>query len=472
VSVLSDYLPVDDDARRRSDCSGDVRARREGLTVLTAMKLRAREVLDSRGRPTVEVEVMASNGEIGRAIVPSGASTGRHEALELRDQESRRYGGMGVLRAVANVETEIAPAIVGKDLEDQGAIDAALIALDGTPNKSRLGANAILGVSLAVAHAVAAARGEPLYLHLNRLWRGYLAADEQPAELALPLPMVNMISGGLHAGRNLDFQDFLIMPVGAATYTAALEVATAVYRALGGVLRARDVESVLVGDEGGYGPRLSNNAQAIDLILEAVLACGLEPGRDVAIAIDVAASHFFDPKTGAYRLAAAGSDVLDAGGMISMLDHWTRLYPIVSIEDGLAEDDWNGWSALTARLGRSVQLIGDDLFATQTERLKQGIEQKAANAVLIKLNQVGTLSETFATLLLARRHGYRTIISARSGETEDTTIADLAVATGAGQIKIGSVVRSERLAKYNRLLRIEDELGARAEFAGRRALDR
>jgi enolase len=431
------------------------------------MKLKAREVLDSRGRPTVEVEAVASNGETGRAIVPSGASTGRHEALELRDHENRRHGGQGVLGAVAKVNNEIAATLHGKDLEDQNAIDAALIALDGTTNKSRLGANAVLGASLAVAHAAAAARGEELFVHLNRLYCERLGEDVEPT---LPMPMVNMISGGLHAGANLDFQDFLTIPAGASTYAEALELTAALYRSVGGVLRAKDVEASLVGDEGGYGPKLRTNAQAVDHILEAVLTCGLEIGRDVAIAIDVAASHLHDPTSGTYHLTVAGDENLSSDGMIAMLEHWVRQYPIVSIEDGLAEDDWDGWSALTARLGRRIQLIGDDLFATQTARLRQGIERKAGNAILIKLNQVGTLTETFDALILARRNGYRTIVSARSGETEDTTIADLAVATAAGQIKIGSVARSERLAKYNRLLRIEEHLGSSARFAGFAAL--
>ncbi len=437
--------------------------------MLAIMKLRAREVLDSRGRPTVEVEVMSSTGEVGRAIVPSGASTGRHEALELRDSENPRYGGFGVRRAVNHVAQEIAPAVEGMDLEDQDALDAALIALDGTPNKGRLGANAILGVSLAVAHAAARSRGQELYQHLNQLWRKRLEPGE-PADPLLPLPMINMISGGLHAGANLDFQDYLIMPVGAPTYSEALEVTTAIYRAVGGVLREKDAEASLVGDEGGYGPKLPTNAHAIDTILEAILACGLEPGRDVAIALDIAASHLYDTETGTYSLTAVGNDTLDSAGMVAMLEHWAKLYPIVSIEDGLAEDDWAGWEALTSSLGSRVQLIGDDLFATQTARLQEGISRRAANAILIKVNQVGTLSETFDALLMARRHGFRTIVSARSGETEDSTIADLAVATGAGQIKIGSVARSERLAKYNRLLRIEDHLGSKAKFATRETL--
>ncbi len=325
----------------------------------------------------------------------------------------------------------------------------------------------MLGVSLAVAHAAAAVRGEELYVHLNRLWRDRLEPGEC-GEPVLPLPMVNMISGGLHAGGNLDFQDFLFIAIGATSYAEALEITSQVYGAVGAVLKKKnEVTAALVGDEGGYGPRLRTNAQAVDHILEAVLVCGLDLGRDVAIALDVAATQFHS--AGAYRLADNGGP-LDATGMIDMLEHWSKLYPIVSIEDALSEDDWEGWTALTARLGGSMQLIGDDLFATQPDRLRLGIERGAANAVLIKLNQVGTLSETLDTIHVARRHGYRTIVSARSGETEDTTIADLAVATAAGQIKIGSVARSERLAKYNRLLRIEEDLGPRARFAGRAAL--
>ncbi len=431
-------------------------------------QLFAREVLDSRGRPTVEVEAVSSDGAQGRAIVPSGASTGRHEALELRDSGDPHFDGLGVRRAVRHVTSEIAAKVVGLDLDDQQAIDRALIALDGTPNKSRLGANAILGVSLAVAHAAAASRREPLYVHLNRLWRQWLDPGE-PAEPTLPMPMINMISGGLHAGQNLDFQDFLMVPVGARSYREALEMTVAIYRCLGDVLRDSGEEYHLVGDEGGYGPKLSAECHAVDHILEAALRCHKTMGVDMAIALDVAATHFHDPNTGRYTLRSVG-EPLDAAGMVAMLEHWAKQYPIVSIEDGLAEDDWDGWVALTRRLGGTVQLIGDDLFATQTHRLQQGIQRHAANAILIKLNQVGTLSETFDTLKLARRHGYRAIISARSGETEDTTIADLAVATAAGQIKIGSVARSERLAKYNRLLRIEDHLGPSARFAGREAL--
>jgi enolase len=424
--------------------------------------LKARQVLDSRGRPTVEVEAITGTGAVGRAIVPSGASTGRHEALELRDSGNPRYGGLGVLRAVRNVTGEIGPALAGFDLEDQAGLDDRLRVLDGTPNKSRLGANAVLGVSLAAAHAVAATRGEELFVHLNRLWRirtGEVKTADIPVDPVMPLPMVNMISGGLHAGGNLDIQDVLIIPIGAATYDEALEMTVALYRATSAILKEKGFEADLVGDEGGYGPRLRGNEQALEVVVEAMIACGLEPGRDVAIAVDVASSHFFEPERGTYRLGTEAGQELDSAGMIDLLAGWVGRYPIISIEDGLAEDDWDGWSALTARLGGSVQLIGDDLFATQVDRLRQGIGRRAGNAILIKPNQVGTLTETLDALRLAREAGFQTVVSARSGETEDSTIADLAVATAAGQIKIGSVARSERLAKYNRLLRIEDALG-------------
>jgi enolase len=409
----------------------------------------------------VEVDAIASTGARGRAIVPSGASTGSHEALELRDPADPRYGGLGVMQAVANVTREIAPAVLGADLEDQAALDAALIALDGTPQKRRLGANALLGVSLAVAHAAAAARGEELFTYLNRLWRNLWHTTENlPRSLApsLPLPMVNMISGGLHAGGNLDIQDVLFVPVAATRYSDALEMTVAVYRALATVLKKRGFESALVGDEGGYGPRLQNNEQAFEVVLEAMVACGFEPHRDAALAVDVASTHFYDQSCGTYRLRAGNTHTLDSQGMIDLLAKWVERYPIISLEDGLAEDDWDGWTALSARLGGSVQLIGDDLFATQITRLRRGIDAGAGNSILIKLNQVGTLTETMEALRTAHERGFRTVVSARSGETEDTTIADLAVATAAGQIKIGSVVRSERLAKYNRLLRIEEAL--------------
>jgi len=435
--------------------------------------LKARQVLDSRGRPTVEVDAIASTGAIGRAIVPSGASTGRHEALELRDGDPTRYAGLSVFLAVENVMNRIAPLVAGMDLSDQPAIDARLIAADGTPNKSRLGANAVLGVSLAAAHAAAAARGEELFVHLNRLWRQRAAAagaGDIPVEPELPLPMVNMISGGLHAGGNLDIQDVLIMPVGASRYSQALETTVAIYRAVGRELHKLGCESALVGDEGGYGPRLKQFEQALAVLKSAVADCGFEPYHDVAIALDVAASHFHDPVRGTYKLLAPVARELGRAEMIDLLAGWAEAFPIISIEDGLAEDDWDGWAALTARLGGSIQLIGDDLFATQASRLAEGIARHAGNAVLIKLNQVGTLTETLDAMVLARKHGFRTVVSARSGETEDSTIADLAVATAAGQIKIGSVARSERLAKYNRLLRIEEILGDGARYAGRAAV--
>jgi len=406
--------------------------------------IHSREVLDSRGNPTVEVDVHCSGGAWGRAIVPSGASTGRHEAVELRDGDLSRYGGKGVRRAVANVREQIAPHLMGLAVTEQALIDERLCALDGTPNKSRLGANAILGVSLACAHAAAAARKVPLWRHLAR------------GEPKLPLPMVNLISGGLHAGGNLDLQDFLLLPIGARSFSEALAMAAAVYRALGELLRQEGFEGVLVGDEGGFGPHLGNNERALDIVTRASARAGLAVGRDAGLALDVAASHFY--RDGCYRLTEAREPV-PAEGIIELLRDWSQTYPILSIEDGLAEDDWAGWQKLTAALGPTVQLIGDDLFVTNPERLRRGITEGVANSILIKVNQIGTLTETLEVIALARSAGYRPVISARSGETEDTTIADLAVATAAGQIKIGSVARSERLAKYNQLLRIEEELG-------------
>jgi enolase len=409
----------------------------------------AREVLDSRGNPTVEVEVHCHGGACGRTIVPSGASTGRHEAVELRDGEAARYGGKGVRRAVANVRQEIGPRLLGTPATEQPLIDQTLCELDGTPTKSRLGANAILGVSLACAHAAAAAKSLPL-------WR-YLGKEDS---IRLPLPMVNLISGGLHAGGNLDFQDFLLLPVGADSFADALRMAVEVYRSLGALLTEHGFEGVLVGDEGGYGPRLHNHTQAIELILEAVAKAGYTPGKHAAVALDVASTQFFHE--GRYRLGAS----LLAEDMILLLERYVTEYPVLSIEDGLAEDDWEGWKRLTAALGGRVQLIGDDLFVTNPERLRRGIREGVANSVLVKLNQIGTLTETLQVIELARSAGYRPVISARSGESEDCTIADLAVAAGVGQIKIGSVARGERLAKYNQLLRIEEALGGeQAPFA-------
>jgi len=399
----------------------------------------------------VEVEVRCEGGARGRAIVPSGASTGRHEAVELRDGDLSRYAGKGVRKAVANVREQIGPKLLGMSATQQAEIDRLMIELDGTPNKARLGANAILGVSLACAHAAAASQGLPLWRHLDPDGRA-----------RLPLPMVNMISGGLHAGGNLDFQDFLLMPVGAHTYSEALEMTVSVYRKLSEVLCTAGFEGVLVGDEGGFGPRLSSNEQAVEMVLQAIKRAGLSPGRDAALAIDVASTHFY--RDGCYHLREAEGQALTASEMIERLARWVSAYPILSIEDGLAEDDWDGWCDLTRMLGKTVQLIGDDLFATNPKRLQMGIEASAANAVLVKVNQVGTLTETLEVVRLSREAGYRAVISARSGETENTTLADLAVATGAGQIKIGSVARSERLAKYNQLLRIEEEMGTAALF--------
>lgn len=418
-------------------------------------EVRAREVLDSRGRPTVEAEVKTRCGKVGRAIAPSGASTGKHEALELRDRDSARYGGLGVLKAVASVNDVLAECVRDMDPEDQAAIDAALITADGTPDKSRLGANAILAVSMASASAAARANCVELFEHLHQLYR----AKNPAAKVELPLPMVNMISGGLHAGRNLDFQDYLIYPEGCPDYRTALERIVKVYSALGRVLAKRGETCALVGDEGGYGPSLASNATALDRIMEAIETAGLTPGDNVSIALDVAATHFYAADTNAYRLREWHEAPRHAEELVIFLSNLADRYPIRSIEDGLAEDDWAGWRTLTAALGDRIQIVGDDLFTTQPERIRKGIEQKAANAVLIKLNQIGTVSETLEALALAASAGFGAVVSARSGETEDTFIADLATACGCGQIKIGSVTRSERLAKYNRLLRIEDHLG-------------
>jgi enolase len=429
-----------------------------GTDVANISRIHAREVLDSRGQPTVQVEVANRDGTRGSAIVPAGASTGKAEACELRDGDPNRYDGLGVLKAVSHVNDVLENAIIGHDPADQVGIDRLLCGLDGTPQKSELGGNAILGVSLAVAHAAAATARLPLYRHLNDLWRR-AAADSRPdiwTPSRMPLPMTNMISGGLHAGGNLDFQDFLVLPVGALDYGTGLEWIVRVYRRLGILLRDAGYEGRLVGDEGGFGPRLPSNQAAVEFVVRAIEAAGLQPADDVAIAIDVASSHFFDGEH--YRLKATGDERLTSEQMIDVLASLCERFPITSIEDGLAEDDWNGWQSLTTRLGAKIQLVGDDLFATNTMRIRRGIELGAANAVLIKLNQIGTVSETLEAMAVARSSGYRCVVSARSGETEDTTIADLAVATAADQIKIGSIARSERLAKYNRLLAIEEEL--------------
>ncbi|MCH9652778.1 MAG: phosphopyruvate hydratase [Planctomycetes bacterium] len=438
----------------------------------------AREVFDSRGNPTVEVEICCANSRPGRAMVPSGASTGKFEAVELRDQDSERFDGLGVTQAVENVRGEIAEALIGQDASDQQSIDKKLCELDGTENKSRLGANAILGTSLAAAYAAAESQGQTPVERFAEIWSEYQAlspASEavQPQRtsllsqsMLLPLPMVNMISGGLHAGRNLDFQDFLILPVGATSYRQAFEWIVTIYRRLGQILNKTGHEGTLIGDEGGYGPKLSSNSEAVKFVVAAIESAGLQPGEDVAIGLDVASTHFYDAESGTYHLNATGEEALSSDDVIDMLERWVNTYPIISIEDGLAEDDWAGWKKMTERLGHRVQLIGDDLFVTNRDRLQQGIQSQTANSVLIKLNQIGTLSETLETLRMSIDHGYWPVVSARSGETEDTTIADLVVATGAGQLKVGSVGRSERLAKYNQLLRLEEQLLDRAGYHG------
>ena len=411
--------------------------------------LSAQEVLDSRGNPTVSVTARTESGS-ATAIVPSGASTGKHEAIELRDGDPNRYGGKGVLKAVSNVEKTIANHVVGMDISDQASIDAALIGLDGTIDKSRLGANAILGVSLAVARAAAQAKDEPLYRYLGGA----------QAHL-LPLPMANILNGGAHADTSVDLQEFMVCPVGASSFADALRAVSEVYHELKRVLKSQNLVTA-VGDEGGFAPDLPSNEDALKLIVEAISQAGYKPGEQIALALDVAASELFGD--GAYKLAGEGL-ALNAMQLVSLYEKWIERYPIISIEDGMAEDDWDGWKLLTEKLGDKVQLVGDDLFVTNVTRLEKGIEMGVANSILIKVNQIGTLTETLHAIDTARTAGYSAVISHRSGETEDTTIADLAVATGVGMIKTGACARSERVAKYNRLLAIERELGAGAYYA-------
>ncbi|MBO2533328.1 MAG: phosphopyruvate hydratase [Thermoactinomycetaceae bacterium] len=411
----------------------------------------AREVLDSRGNPTVEVEVYLESGARGRAIVPSGASTGAHEAVELRDGDKERYLGKGVLKAVQNVNDVIAPKLEGMDALEQVAIDRLLIDLDGTPNKGKLGANAILGVSMAVARAAAEALGMTLYAYLG----GFNAK-------VLPVPMMNILNGGKHADNNVDIQEFMIMPVGAKSFAEGLRMGVEVFHSLKSVLKEKGL-ATSVGDEGGFAPNLSSNEEALQTIVSAIERAGYRPGEDVRLAIDVASTELY--RDGAYHLAGEGV-TKTADEMIAYYRELVEKYPIVSIEDGLAEDDWEGWKKLTDALGGKVQLVGDDLFVTNTERLSRGIEAGVGNSILIKVNQIGTLTETFDAVEMAKRAGYTAVISHRSGETEDTTIADIAVATGAGQIKTGAPSRTDRVAKYNQLLRIEEELGASARYPG------
>jgi enolase len=418
------------------------------------VSIHAREILDSRGNPTVEADVLLDSGAKGRAAVPSGASTGEHEAVELRDGDKDHYLGKGVLQAVENVETILGPELVGMDASNQRLIDATMISIDGTENKSKLGANAILAVSMAVARASAEAVKLPLYRYLG----GVNAC-------LLPTPMMNILNGGSHADSNVDFQEFMVMPVGAETFSDALRWGTEVFHTLKGVLKKKGYNTA-VGDEGGFAPSLKSNDEALDLILEAIQLAGYTAGEDISIALDPASSEFYNKETGKYVFKKSDKRELSSAEMTAYWENWVRQYPIISIEDGLAEDDWTGWAHLTQVLGDKVQLVGDDLFVTNTQRLQQGIEQKVANSILIKVNQIGTVSETLEAIELARRFGYTSIISHRSGETEDTFIADLAVGTGAGQIKTGSASRTDRIAKYNQLLRIEEELGQSAEFLG------
>ena len=418
-------------------------------------KIQAREILDSRGNPTVEVDVILKNGTLGRAAVPSGASTGDHEAVELRDNDKARYLGRGVQRAVAHVDKVLGPQLIGKDAGKQKEIDAFLIQLDNTPNKSRLGANAILGVSLACAHAAARAAGVSLYR--------YLGGEEARI---LPVPMMNIVNGGKHADNNVDLQEFMIMPFsagGAPTFRNALRMGAEVFHHLKSILHKRKM-STSVGDEGGFAPNLKSNEEAIQVILNAVEAAGFKSGRDIKIALDPASSEFY--KNGKYHLLAEARPEKTSADMVDFYEDWVNRYPIFSIEDGLSENDWDGWKLLTDRLGSKVQLVGDDLFVTNVKRLETGISRKIANSILIKVNQIGTLTETIDAVRLAQKSGYTAVISHRSGETEDTTIADLAVALGTGQIKTVSLCRTDRIAKYNQLIRIEEELGKKAVYAG------
>jgi enolase len=413
-----------------------------------------REILDSRGNPTVEVDVFLVDGAVGTAMVPSGASTGAHEAVELRDADPQRYGGKGVLTAVRHINETIRPELLGIDALDQVSLDRLLVDLDGTPNKSKLGANALLGVSLAVAHAAADAVGLPLYRYLGGA-----------GARTLPVPLVNILNGGKHAIDSTDFQEFMIAPLGAPSFREGLRWAAETFHALGALLHERGLATT-VGDEGGYAPSLGNNEDAIAAVLSAIERVGYTPGEQIAIALDPASTELYGD--GRYTLAREDR-TLSTAELIDFWADWVERYPIVSLEDGLAEDDWEGWSALTGRLGERIQLVGDDLLVTNTERLARGIRERAANSILIKLNQIGTLTETIEAVEMAQRAGWTAVISHRSGETEDTTIADLVVALNTGQIKTGSISRSERIAKYNRLLRIEEELGDAAEYAGMRA---
>jgi enolase len=430
-------------------------------------RIHARQVLDSRGNPTVEAEVTLESGAFGRAIVPSGASTGEHEALELRDGDKSKYVGKGVLKAVANANGELAKAVTGSDAADQRSLDHKMIALDGTPTKSRLGANAILAISMAAARAAAVSLKQPLYKYLSRY------STETSANL-LPVPMMNILNGGAHADSSVDFQEFMVMPIGAPSFSEALRWGVEVFHALKAALKKHGY-STSVGDEGGFAPSCKSNEEAIQIVLEAIITAGYKPGEQISIALDPAASEFFDKAIGKYVFKKSDKSVHTSSELVAYWTKWVEKYPIVSLEDGMAEDDWAGWKTLTESVGskaskKKIQLVGDDLFVTNTERLARGINEVIANSILIKLNQIGTVTETIDAIELARKAGYNSVISHRSGESEDTFIADLAVATAAGQIKTGSGSRTDRIAKYNQLLRIEEELGTGARFNGKAPL--
>ena len=428
------------------------------------MKIQAvkgREIIDSRGNPTVEVDVTLEGGAFGRAAVPSGASTGQREALELRDGDKKHYLGKGVTKAVSHVNGEIAKGLTGRDA-DQRAADTFMIELDGTPNKGRLGANALLGASMALARANAAARRVPLYKHLASLYSGSNGN-------VLPVPMMNILNGGAHADSSVDFQEFMVMPVGAQSFADAVRCGAEIFHTLRGILKKKGY-STGVGDEGGFAPSLKSNQQALDVVLEAVSKAGYKAGENVYLALDVAASELWNEDGKKYEFKKSGEQTRTADAMVKMYEDWVRPYPIISIEDGLGESDWDGWKTLTSALGGRIQIVGDDLFVTNPEILSRGIKEKGAHSILVKLNQIGTVTETLDAVAMARDAGYTSVISHRSGETEDTTIADLAVGTGAGQIKTGSASRTDRVAKYNQLLRIEEELGAAAKYAGRAAI--
>jgi enolase len=427
-------------------------------------KVHSRQIIDSRGNPTVEADVILEGGSLGRAAVPSGASTGEHEALELRDGDKSRYMGKGVLKAVANINKDIDAAVRGMDAVGQRELDRHMIAVDGTPNKGKLGANAILAVSMAAARAAAVAQKLPLYRYLAKY------SSVSSANI-LPVPMMNILNGGAHADNSVDPQEFMAMPVGAKTFNEALRMGVEVFHNLKAVLHKRGY-STAVGDEGGFAPNLKSNEEALEVVLEAIVKAGYQPGEQIAIALDPAASEFYDKASGKYIFKKSDKSARTSEQMADFWAGWVRQYPIVSIEDGMAEDDWAGWKLMTERLGAQIQLVGDDLFVTNTERLSRGIKEKVANAILIKLNQIGTVTETVEAIEMARKAGYASIVSHRSGETEDTFIADLVVAMGTGQIKTGSASRTDRIAKYNQLLRIEEEMGATAKFPGRSALAR